>query len=47
MNVISIIVFVVVCGLTTWLLIDTIIYFVKRIKAKKQKSKEVEEVKKD
>ena len=46
MNVISVIVFLLVSGLTIWLLIDTIIYFVKRHKAKKE-NKNNDEVKTD
>lgn len=36
MNVVSIIVFVVLACFVTWLVIDTIIYCVKKIKAKKR-----------
>lgn len=40
MNVLSIIILVAVCGLTTWLLVDTVIWFVKKLKKKKQEKKE-------
>lgn len=39
MSVASWVIFVVVCAFTTWLLIDTIVWVIKRVKAKnKQKS---------
>ena len=36
MNVLSIIILICVCGLTTWLVIDTVIWAVKKAKSKKQ-----------
>ena len=36
MNVVGWIIFIVICAFTTWLLVDTIIWIVKRIKAKKE-----------
>lgn len=37
MNVIAIVMIVALVGLVTWLLVDTIIYFVKKVKLRKQK----------
>lgn len=36
MSVLGVIIFVLVAGLTTWLLIDTIIWIVRRVKDKKK-----------
>ena len=45
MNWVGLIVFLVVCALTIWLIVDTIIWLVKRIKAKKEiKNKKDDEV---
>lgn len=41
MNVVGIILFVLLTGLVVYLVIDTIIYIVKRVKHKKQKNDDV------
>ena len=43
MNVVGWIVFIGICGVTIWLAVDTIIWIVKRVKAKKEK-KEADKV---
>lgn len=47
MSVLGIIIFVIVAGLTTWLLIDTIVWIVRKVKAKKENNNQVEEKKED
>lgn len=44
MNVVGWVIFVVICAFTLWLLIDTTIWVIKRIKAKKSQRIENKDV---
>lgn len=44
MSVASWIIFAIICVFTTWFLIDTIVWVIKRIKAKNKKKSENNEV---